>query len=362
MMLVQKQPLFSMALAHQSPFLHTHRRHPSAPPPIVQVQPTRTPGLLSLSRPAKVKEHKASPRPKPAQAASRSPKPAHAEAAPPRPTQESRGRQHPQSKRLQQPRSASQAAPARRRQPSPDPFSAGAAPQPTAAAPPPNKRRSPHASTPIPVPALPQGVVSSNTASNAVSRSDPVLSHMPHTVPRRRPTRTATLDSWDQFPVCDDTVDLDVDSSERPSTPSPTSSPTRPRPALRLSEPRTPTRRSRFPEPPRTAPLSSATPGAFPFPPHANASPPPSNNGASPHASPKRRADRRAKHLSEGVVLPPLFPFVFGGAANGEQRRSRSTERSGSEPASMANGTTLFASSMFQNSPSPEELPPPSFV
>jgi hypothetical protein len=43
MMLVQKQ----LSLA---PAVH-HRRHPSAPPALI-VQPTRTPGLLSLSKPA----------------------------------------------------------------------------------------------------------------------------------------------------------------------------------------------------------------------------------------------------------------------------------------------------------------------
>ncbi|KAJ6588698.1 hypothetical protein B0H19DRAFT_1248315 [Mycena capillaripes] len=351
-----------MALA-QSPYIHNvHRRHPSAPGPIVHVQPTRTPGLLSLSKPPRAPktDHKASPRPKPAQATARSPKPVHAEAAqqaPPQQRPEARGRQHPQGKRTHQPqqRSASHAAPTRRRQPSPDPFRAAPPQQPTAAPPPPtaNKRRSPPpASAPIPVPPLPANVNNSNN-NNVLSRSDPVASHMPLAA-RRKPIRTQTLDSWDQFPVCDDTADDDL--LERPTTPTPRS-PVRPKPTLHLSEPRTPTRRSRLPEPPRTAPLSSVSPGAFPFPVH-NTSPTPNNNGPSPHASPKRRADRRAKHLSEGVVMPPLFPFVFD-SPSGEPRRSRSSERSDGN----GNGTTtLFASSMFQNSPSPEELPPPLFA
>ncbi|KAJ7927425.1 hypothetical protein B0H13DRAFT_1033810 [Mycena leptocephala] len=364
MMLVQKQPIFSMNLA-QSPYIHQHRRHPSAPHPIVQVQPTRTPGLLSLSKPQRTPktDHKSSPRPKQQQQpAARSPRPAPAESAAPH-APEVRGRN--QGKRPQQQRSASHAAPARRRQPSPDP-----APTTTTAtapvAPPPNKRRHPNpaASTPIPVPSLPSAV----TVNTILSRSDPVLSHMP---PRRRqPQRTSTLDSpfaWDQFPVCDDTID--AESASRPSTPTP--SPTaerRPRPALHLSEPRTPTRRSRLPEPPRTAPLSSVSPGAFPFPTHAspahaaNANHGGSSTTPSPHSSPKRRADRRAKHLSEGVVLPPLFPFQFGT----EARRSRSSERDGAQAQGMSGpqtqAQTLFASSMFQNSPSPEELPPPLFA
>lgn len=48
MLLVQKQPNFSL---NPLPLTYHHRRHPSAPPAVVFVQPTRTPGLLSLSKP-----------------------------------------------------------------------------------------------------------------------------------------------------------------------------------------------------------------------------------------------------------------------------------------------------------------------
>lgn len=48
MLMVQKQPAFSLS---QSPTMFHHRRHPSAPPAVVVVHPTRTPGLLSLSKP-----------------------------------------------------------------------------------------------------------------------------------------------------------------------------------------------------------------------------------------------------------------------------------------------------------------------
>ncbi|KAJ7223739.1 hypothetical protein B0H12DRAFT_1078096 [Mycena haematopus] len=351
MSFTQKQPLYSLAQSPQQ-FLH-HRRNPSAP--VVHVQPTRTPGLLTLSKPPR--PAKASPRPKPVHATQRSPKPAPAQAV-------ERGRQqgnnHSSSHNgnnsinNNKRRSASQAAPARRRQPSPDPF----APQPSAAPPPnSNKRRHPNATNPIPVP-LPLPTHAQNP-----SNSDPVLSHMPRR--RQPPQRTTTLDSasfapsaFDEFPICDDMTD----AGSRPSTPSPPSPSTarRPKPALHLSEPRTPTRKSRLPDPPRTAPLSVVNPGSFPFPPVASA------NTPSPHASPKRRADRRAKHLSEGVMLPSLFPLVFARDEHDFPRatlepRSQSTERSSSEPPNL-NANGLFASSMFQNSPSPEELPPPLFA
>ena len=49
MLLVQKPHTPHTLNFSQSP-LHTHRRHPSAPPTVV-VLPTRTPGLLTLSKP-----------------------------------------------------------------------------------------------------------------------------------------------------------------------------------------------------------------------------------------------------------------------------------------------------------------------
>ncbi|KAK7044544.1 hypothetical protein R3P38DRAFT_168450 [Favolaschia claudopus] len=402
MMLVQKQPLFAMALTQSPSAIHHHRRHPSAP--VVHVQPTRTPGLLTLSKPPRA-NNKSSPRPRAAIPA-HTPAPRRSQAEPaalstsattpaltaaaPTTTATPRGRAqpnsvhtstHPNNKR----RSASHTASTRRRQPSPDPFAAPPQSSCEAAPPPPNKRR--HPTKPIPVPPPVPNV------NNNLSRSDPVLSHMPRR--RQPPQRTTTLDSASfaharstsvsldlgdtDFPICDDTTD--VDPGSRPSTPvrssaftssspvpaSPTT-PRRPKPTLHLSEPRTPTRKTRqsasapafsFADPPRTAPLSSVNPGSFPFPPSNGTSP-------SPHTSPKRRESRRTKHLSEGVVLPPLFPFVFPKGEEGfahaeieEQsgRRSRSSER---DPLGVA-GNTLFASSMFQNSPSPEDLPPPLF-
>ncbi|KAJ7037968.1 hypothetical protein C8F04DRAFT_1180080 [Mycena alexandri] len=400
MMLVQKQPHFSIQLA-QPAFIHQHRRHPSAPPPqVLAVQPTRTPGLLSLSRPPRPPKdhHKGSPKSRPAQpAASRSPKLAEASATAPTPSHDnnvpSRGRNNNNPPKQRPARSSSHAAPTRRRQPSPDPFRT---PPQTQGAPPPNKRRGPNA---IPVPGATRPHVqippAPSASPSALSRSDPVLSHMPQQRKAKPvPVRAATLDEW---PVCDDMTE----AGSRPSTPTPVSptqdrrqqqgsggspspSLTRPRPVLHLSEPRTPTRRTRLPEPPRTAPLSSVSPGAFPFPAsNVNASNGNSNNnGGSPHGSPKRRpaaAAKRAKHLSEGFTFPPFNP-QYQTQAQGE-RRSRSSERSegayggvgvgvgagvgqgqGQTYAQAQAQATLFASSMFQNSPSPEELPPPTFA
>ena len=74
MMLVQKPPNFNLSTPH---FPLQHRRHPSAPPAVL-VQPTRTPGLLSLSKPAQRVQQpqqraKQSPKPRQAAAARRSP-------------------------------------------------------------------------------------------------------------------------------------------------------------------------------------------------------------------------------------------------------------------------------------------------
>ena len=46
MMLVHKHPMMPLSPS----LVHAHRRNPSAPPTVI-VQPTRTPGLLSLSKP-----------------------------------------------------------------------------------------------------------------------------------------------------------------------------------------------------------------------------------------------------------------------------------------------------------------------
>ncbi|KAJ7104484.1 hypothetical protein B0H15DRAFT_27645 [Mycena belliarum] len=402
MMLVQKQPHFSMSLAQ--PFLHAHRRHPSAPPPQVHVvQPTRTPGLLSLSRPPRVHQPpKGSPRPRPAQAqpAARSPRPAPAEATatattatttPLKPAVEisARGRvqgpknpnptskQPPAHASPTQRRSASQAAPSRRRQPSPDPFKAAPAPAPA----PTNAKQRPHPH-PQPIPVRPKFAPAPHPA---LSRSDPVLSHMPTQMPRRKPVpvRAATLDGG--FPVCDDTAPESRPSSPSPlpalsssslSSSSPPSSPTLARAQAQaqaraharpgLLTLRTPPRR-RAPDGPRTAPLAPPAPfGAFPFP---STSPPtgasaPSGAGMSmtPPAtvSPKRRG--RAKHLSEGGLLPLLFPPFAEAQAQGRSRSSERAEKDLKEKEKEKERAALFASSMFQNSPSPEELPPPLFA
>lgn len=73
MMLIQKQPQFNLSAPH----FPLHRRHPSAPPAVL-VQPTRTPGLLSLSKPVQRVQQpqqraKQSPKPRQAAAARRSP-------------------------------------------------------------------------------------------------------------------------------------------------------------------------------------------------------------------------------------------------------------------------------------------------
>jgi hypothetical protein len=85
-------PTTTMIMVHKpaqlpAPPSFVHRRAPSAP--ALAVQPTKTPGLLSLSKPsvpAKSQRQQRSPKPKPAQAATqqqqRSPKLAPAQAQP----------------------------------------------------------------------------------------------------------------------------------------------------------------------------------------------------------------------------------------------------------------------------------------
>jgi hypothetical protein len=203
---------------------------------------------------------------------------------------------------------------------------------PTLAAPPSGKiaRRRNHITqppaTPSPAPRpvpVPRGKQHSHR--NNLSRSAPT----PHTLPRIEKGR-ASAGSAMNFPVCDDTTDVEDSSS--------LSTPTREFPAdstwQRLSL-----------DGPRTAPLSF--------------------NGFS---TPSRTRHHHHRTPSEGVFnmsfdedmsttsdaseeLKKLFGFPpkrFGSVGP-------SATRAGKDKAG------FFASSVFQNSPSPDELPPPAF-
>jgi hypothetical protein len=168
---------------------------------------------------------------------------------------------------------------------------------------------------------------SSHKAFENISRSDPVSSHM---LRRKR----SMVVEWDSFPVCDDMTIDDV-----PSTP------------IRTWRPHAATDdeyQSTLDSPPRTAPLSSTS--GFPI--HGLPSPPQSPS----------RSRRHQRSPSDGVFNMSLDEDLMSRNSDdlGSLFGALSTKRS---PVSNArvNKAGYFASSMFQNSPSPDELPPPSF-
>ncbi|KAF8438181.1 hypothetical protein L210DRAFT_2310542 [Boletus edulis BED1] len=397
----------------------SHRRHPSAPPAVV-VQPTKVPGILSISRPLRADSPRQqhphghprhphrSPKPKLAQPYNRTTQPIQdgpgklaqekqpsdvtspvverqsAHPPTPIPDKSPRGRQTKAPKDKGAARNSSIHGQSRRsnvRQPSPpihssqaegpilssaqsfshrnsnpatnsfDPFVASSDSDsdnhsrppfpsssgitklpPTLAVPPSGKyvRRRNHIAqppaTPSPAPRpvpVPRGKQPAHR--NNLSRSAP----NPRAFPRIEKRRASATD----FPVCDDTTD--VEDSSPPSTP------TRESPAgstwQRLSL-----------DGPRTAPLSSFNSFSF------------------VDSTPSRPRHHRTP--SEGVFnmsfdedmsttsdaseeLKKLFGFPpkrFGSVG-------ASATRAGKDKAG------FFASSVFQNSPSPDELPPPAF-
>ncbi|KAL0067504.1 hypothetical protein AAF712_003562 [Marasmius tenuissimus] len=408
MILVHKAAAFPTSSPH-----NIHRRHPSAPSPVV-VQPTRTPGLLTLSKPLQQQQQpqprqRQSPRSKqtPQKSAARSQQQENVVALKPSPEivdkkstvastadrSQIRGRQQAKSKDKPTNRSNSHSAVRGRRnnarQPSPplpaptsqaegspplyksstsnlfDPFlddstpparSKPVRPAPTLASRPSGKlarRRQPNsvpnnaasttpASTPakaIPVPRR------NNSSNNIVSRSAPGPNHLHH-----RSTVKASSEPPDVFPICDDVSEAgDFCDSEAPASP-----------------PRTPTPSGRtarlmynFDDGPHTAPITATT-KSFPF-----------SSGSSP--TPAKRGKRHARVPSEGVfAMSSDEEMSTGGVGDAELRalfaklpRRRPTvslTESEKERAAAAAAAAYFASSNFQNSPSPEELPPPSFV
>ncbi|KAG9313492.1 hypothetical protein JVU11DRAFT_5818 [Chiua virens] len=388
-----------------------HRRHPSAPPAVV-VQPTKVPGILSISKPLRAdpprqhtpqshsRHQHRSPKPKQAQPHIRAPQPSHDEKpaqekpsvdvtlpsvlekppATPVPDRSSRGRQtrapkdkgatssssthgHSRRNNVRQPSppipssqvEGSTLSPAQSRSSNPaansfDPFvvssdsdsdnarplfqpAAGLAKlPPSLSAPPPGKapRRRNHAAQapatpspaarPVPVPKSKQP-----THRNNISRSAP----NPQAFPRMDKRRASTGYAID-FPVCDDTTD--VEDSSPPSTP---------------------TREfhtdSTWFDGPRTAPLNgfsfARTQVSTPSRPRNHYRTPSEgvfNMSFDEDMSPASDASEEFKKL---VGVPPKR---FGSVGPSATRAS--TDKAG-----------FFASSVFQNSPSPDELPPPAF-
>ncbi|CAA7264387.1 unnamed protein product [Cyclocybe aegerita] len=393
-----------------SPVPFTHRRHPSAP---VVVQPTRTPGLLTLSKPVRPLPSRQLPsqQRQNARLTPKAPKPAPVVRAqlltpaaeitdkqkpvaathPATPSPQPRGRSQAKNlkDKVQLPRSASHSSIRGKhgRQPSPpittaeqllplpsqaevptfppiksinhfDPFLDNSSanftpPSPTVGSK--TTRRTPVAlSKAIPVPA--PRIQTSN-----LSRSDPLPSHLKQR-PRPIPKRSSIIPD---FPICDDMVE--VAQLDSPTTP-----------------PATP--RRLFDNGPSTAPISARSPGEFPF---FNMPAPPPSPMASRKGNRKHRrapsegvfnmsSDEEMSSGPGGVVLNPdvrsLFPFrtpapiskvsqsPFVTPNHSSARLFPSRESSpsyGSLPTESTLASNKFASSMFQNSPSPDELPDP---
>ncbi|KAK2461295.1 hypothetical protein APHAL10511_006822 [Amanita phalloides] len=445
MMLVHKHTVLPL-----SPSLaHAHRRNPSAPPAVI-VQPTRTPGLLSLSKPprpsppqqrllhAQQRHQKAISRPRlasPATAAPGKPTPALAQLADsafsdfklqssavasstqsPQP----RGRAHakqPREKPIANSRILTRSSSNNSlrgrpsRQPSPpslpqaktsqaegpfarlshsanlfDPFLDDASshnPPPTLSHKPSGKlarRRqpqtgsvagqlpsspSPAASKAIPVPPL-----TTRTLALNISRSDPALSHMPRGQPRRRSSTAGPL-AFDVFPICDDMTDAGDLSDHKPSPPV---TPTRPKAQKIFRDgPRTAPAMGTFPslpKPPSSAPQQktreggrkhkrSPSEGVFNM-----SSDEDSSTGWNPSVAALfqlttgvQKAPTRAYTSPHKLPAPvtPKFARDFPPAA--VQAKERQYEKEAAEKVA-----GYFASSSFQNSPSPEELPDPLFI
>ncbi|KAG2069542.1 hypothetical protein BDR04DRAFT_1203187 [Suillus decipiens] len=167
-----------------------------------------------------------------------------------------------------------------------------------------------------------------------ISRSAPSQSAAPLRNARRTSAGSAT-----DFPVCDDTTDVDDDHS-LPSTP------TRERSAGTWQQ-------LAFEESPRTAPLDKSA--GFPFGGQLSCNTP----------SPSRKHHRVP---SEGVFHMSLDEDMASTSDASEEQKKLfgfMSRKPGSVGPSVTRAVKdkagFFASSVFQNSPSPDELPPPAF-
>lgn len=186
---------------------------------------------------------------------------------------------------------------------------------------------------------VPRRFNSSSTLN--LSRSEPSVSHI-------RLARNAKT-SRDVFPICDDLTETEDDSDDDSSPPV---TPTRLRPSPRFA--------LNFDDGPRTAPIT-ATPSGFPF-------------GISPSPSPaSKRVRKHIRTPSEGIFAMSSDEEHMGLGGHDNElkallgltaKRLPLSDESEQEREALAAAAAAayFASSNFQNSPSPEELPPPTFA
>ncbi|KAG1823650.1 uncharacterized protein BJ212DRAFT_1296225 [Suillus subaureus] len=169
---------------------------------------------------------------------------------------------------------------------------------------------------------------------HSISRSAPSQSAAP-----LRTARRISAGSAADFPVCDDTTDVDDDHS-------PLSTPTRERSAGTWQQ-------LVFEESPRTAPLNTSA--GFPFGGRLNCNTP----------SPSRKHYRTP---SDGIFHMSLDEDTASTSDASEEQKKLfgfMPRKPGSVGPSVTRAVKdkagFFASSVFQNSPSPDELPPPAF-
>ena len=220
--------------------------------------------------------------------------------------------------------------------------------------------------------AIPLPPVTTRAHVHNLSRSDPAQSHMPTEQQRRRSSTATGAIAFDVFPICDDMTDAgDVSDHEPPVTP------TRPK------------AQNKFTTSPRTAPAT----GFFPLLPSAPSSAPQykSRQGGRKHKrSPSegvfnmssdedtstgwnpsvgtlfqlartpgagKRASLQAYSSPFKTVAPVTPRSAKDLAPAAAQAKERQFEKEAAEKVA-----GYFASSSFQNSPSPDELPDPLFL
>ncbi|KZT24892.1 hypothetical protein NEOLEDRAFT_401511 [Neolentinus lepideus HHB14362 ss-1] len=210
----------------------------------------------------------------------------------------------------------------------------------------------------VPVPRARTPKPDRESSTVQLSRSDPTLSKIIDRPVAKRSTTASSLSTsasglleWDSFPVCDDTDD--TDDTTAPSTPV--------REGVTWQQ-------SVFAVDggPRTAPLSSAA--GWPFGDQSNM----------PSTPPKRQRPRHHQRApSEGVFHmssddeASTTPYTYQKAAKSmsallKRQSLPNGSTGGKRGLRVAEGeeeekAPYFASSMFQNSPSPEDLPAPTF-
>lgn len=338
--------------------------------------PTKTPGLLTLSKPVQQPQNRNRSSPKPKQ---KSPQPGHAVAVPvPQPaapfvdtqsakvsqSPEKRGRQAPTAniKAKQTPRSVSSRRPRQQTPPATvpsqaeesaplkpffDSFSPANAPTPALKLSKPSGKLAHRRQT---------SLFSDPTATR--SKSMPVPTAVTNKKPFSHKRASAPPDF--AFPICDDISELgdrtDVDDMSPPTTP------TRSR--------RQHTYTYGFEDGPKTAPLSSSTGSIASF----QFSQPVSLRGSPANGKKAGRARRHVRSPSEGVFHMSdeerdSLPSLSSSSGNSSLSSLNSTPSEevralfglGSFGSFGKKQRAMFASSTFLNSPDPEELPPPSF-